>query len=236
MSEEVPLYFLDCVLLIFHRGSDMSVFYLFNLFNFPIFTLIKRPSKWYKQTKMNSSGLLLDLEPLKLRVPSEFRTNKTVFDVNLYLALGGWFLLLPLPSLCALLWLVDWTECGSPIGQHWPLLPAEDQRSSCEGGRRPGSRKQARRRFVKRKIRNDEMMISRPRLRVSIWPLIGSFKKPEHTFWMCPKMFQEIDTFEIKIWGTSIIHVKNVRGYNENILTQNQAFLTVVIVSRRDRV
>lgn len=36
---------LTFVLLIFHRGSDMSVFYLFNLFNFPIFTLIKRPSK-----------------------------------------------------------------------------------------------------------------------------------------------------------------------------------------------
>ena len=140
------------------------------------------------------------------------------------------------PSPRARPWLANARECRPPIGPHWPQLPAEDQRSSCEGGRRPGSRKQARRRFVKRKIRNDEMMISRPRLRVSIWPLIGSFKKPEHTFWMCPKMFQEIDTFEIKIWGTSIIHVKNVRGYNENILTQNQAFLTVVIVSRRDRV
>ena len=45
LSEEVPVYYFEFVLLIFHRGSDMSVFYLFNLFNFPIFTLIKRPSK-----------------------------------------------------------------------------------------------------------------------------------------------------------------------------------------------
>lgn len=70
---------------------------------------------------MNSSGLLLDLEPLKLRVPSEFRTNKTVFDVNLYLALGGWFLLLPLPlALCSPLigglggmWVCHWSTLTS---------------------------------------------------------------------------------------------------------------------------
>ena len=70
---------------------------------------------------MNSFGLLLDLEPLKLRVPSEFRTNKTVFDVNLYLALGGWFLLLPLSvALCSSLigplggmWVSHWSTLTS---------------------------------------------------------------------------------------------------------------------------
>ena len=45
---------------------------------------------------MNSSGLLFDHGAFKASRP-EFRTNKTVFDVNLYLALGGWFLLLPIP-------------------------------------------------------------------------------------------------------------------------------------------
>ena len=52
---------------------------------------------------MNSSNLLLDHRDFKAaRCRPEFRTNKTVFDVNLYLALGGWFLLMPLPlALCS---------------------------------------------------------------------------------------------------------------------------------------
>ena len=143
------------------------LFKVFNLFNFPIFTPIKRPSKWYKQTKMNSSNLLLDHRDFKAaRCRPEFRTNKTVFDVNLYLALGGGFLLLPLPHLC------------SPLAQSSPLIgqcsgmPASYWSSLTSAASRgpevklwrwapprlsPGSRKQARRRFVKRKIRNDDI-------------------------------------------------------------------------------
>ena len=75
---------------------------------------------------MNSSGLLLDPGAFKASRP-EFRTNKTVFDVNLYLALGGWFLLLPIPlDLCPPLI----GQFGGMLVSHWSAQTSSASRGT----------------------------------------------------------------------------------------------------------
>ena len=75
---------------------------------------------------MNSPGFLLDPGAFKASRP-EFRTNKTVSDVNLYLALGGWFLLLPIP-------LAQYSLPIGPLigmlGSHWSALTSAASRGT----------------------------------------------------------------------------------------------------------
>ena len=119
------------------------------------------------------------------------------------------------PSPRARPWLANAPECRPPIGPHWPQLPAEDQRSSCEGGRRPGTAAAGENRregFVKRKIRNDDIKTRAQTFNLAFNRIL---QKPEHGFWMCPKMFLKIILKSRFEEPRGIIHVKNVREHNE---------------------